>query len=94
MVQWNEALSRFLSNISAKATATKTYLVSHFQYLLSNAKLLEKQFKRTQNNINKYVNKKLMIKTATHYLKFSDCGTLALHLYTQYLATKVAWISR
>ena len=35
-----------------------------------------------------------MTKGPTYILKFPDCGTSTPHLYTQYLSTKVSWISR
>ena len=35
-----------------------------------------------------------MTSTPTHFLDFSDAGTSTPHLFTLYLATKIAWIPR
>ena len=37
---------------------------------------------------------KVITKGPTHHLRFTDCGTSTPHLYTQYLSTKVSWISK
>ena len=37
---------------------------------------------------------KVISKSPTHHLKFNDGGSSTPHLYTQYLLTKVSWISR
>ena len=50
--------------------------------------------KDIQKHITKYVNKKVITKGPTHHLRFTDCGTSTPHLCTQYLSTKVSWISR
>ena len=84
----------YFPNVFARALAAKTFLISEFQYLLPNASLSEKLFKRCQKQLSYYINKKKITKLPTYCLKFEDGGTSTTNLYFLYLATKLAWLPR
>ena len=86
--------SNLFSKCIRQSLGSKTFLISEFQYLLPNASLSEKLFKRCQKQLSYYINKKKITKSPTHYLKFEDGGTSTTNLYFLYLATKLAWIPR
>ena len=48
----------YFPNVFARSLAAKTYLISEFQYLLSNASLSENLFGRCQKPLSNFINKK------------------------------------
>ena len=66
-IRWQK--STYFPNVFARSMASITYLISEFQYLLSNASLSTNLFERTQKQINNCVNKKKITKSPTFFSK-------------------------